>query len=260
MLTLLQLVDYLDFLRPGFRTEIRGASSLALSELEHVSEARLLPIHREFLLLMGEDAGPLTAGFVGADTRIEALLEHFRGGGWRPPAPFSLLARDDEGGPMDTFLRWQASMTEPEVVQFTIPGGQQAIVARGPDEPACMAPSLPAWLYRCGFVNFVGMRYANTVTADIHDTTQDTPTRLDALLRGRGFAPQVGSDTLTSAHWAREAAVLWIRNHSSDRIFLMAYADELALLDEIRHMISAQMSAQWYMVMPTLDEGELEVE
>jgi hypothetical protein len=260
MLTLTQLLDYLEFIRPGFRDEIRGASPLALRELEDASQAQLLPIHRELLLMMGEDMGPLTTGFVGADARIEVLLEHFRGGGWRPPARFSLLARDDEGGPMDTFLRWEKGMNEPEVVQFTIPGGQQAIVARGPEDFTRMAPSLPAWLYRCGFINFVGMRYANSVTADVHAPTQDIPARLDGLLRGRGFAPQHGGDSLTSAHWAQEAAVLWIRNHPSDEIILMIYADDLALIEDVRYMISTQVSARWGLVMPTQDEGELEVE
>ena len=49
----------------GFRDEIRGASPLALRELEDASQAQLLPIHRELLLMMGEDMGPLTTGFVG---------------------------------------------------------------------------------------------------------------------------------------------------------------------------------------------------
>jgi hypothetical protein len=257
MLTLPQIPDFLDFLRPGFRTAIRGASPEAIAELERLSGG-LLPIHHEFLLLMGEDMGGLAEGFVAADTRIEVLLEHFREGGWRPQPPFALFARDDQGGPMDAFLRWQQGMSEPELVKFTLPGEQQAIVPCGPDNPANMAPSLPAWLYRCGFINFVGGRHAQMLTAHLREPKPDDGARLDALLARRGLAQLPGGDALTGAHWAHEAAALWIRQHPADPTFVMLYSDDETLLEDLRQTISSGVSARWYMIMPTKDDDDLD--
>lgn len=130
MLTLPDLINYLESIHPGFRATIRGATPTVIAELERLAERRLPDIHREFLALMGGDLGGVCDGFVGGDFRAEALLDHFRENGWRPPEPFVLIGADIDDLPMDTFLRCAADLVEPEVVQFTVPGGER--VSTGP--------------------------------------------------------------------------------------------------------------------------------
>ncbi len=256
MLTLREVIDYLESVHPGLRARLRGASPAAIAELERVAERRLPDIQRELLALMGDELGGICDGFVGADMRVEPLIEHFRENGWIPPEPFVLLGVDDQGDPMDSFLRCAPELDEPEVVQFTIPGGQQALVPKGPDNYDNMAPSLPAWIYRCGFINFVGRSFAWTSSAEVIEAQHDHGARFDAVLQQRGLRREPGTDAMTGAYRAREAAVLWSRNSLDDPIFVSVYADEQHLFDDIFASLATVAALERYMVMPSKDDDE----
>jgi len=233
MLSIPQLLDYLETLEPGLRGRVAGASPERIAKLEHAAERRLPEVQRELLALMGEELGGICEGFVGADMRVGTLLDHFERSGWIPPAPFVLVGRDDAGTPMDSFLRCAPELAEPELVQFSLPGGPQALVPSGPDNYRLMAPSLPAWLYRCGFTNFVGLRCAWSTSAEVVEAEADHGPRFDALLVQRGLRREPGTDGLTGAYRAQGAAVLWSRNTVADPVFVAVYADEPALLDDL---------------------------
>jgi len=255
MLTLPELIEYLDSLQPGFRGRISGASPAAIAELERLAERRLPPIQREFLTLMGEDLGGLCAGFVGADMRVEALLEHFRENGWRPPEPFSLLGVDDDGLPIDSFLRCAPELAEPELVQFTVPGGQQALVPKGPDNFDRMAPSLPTWLYRCGFINFIGERFAWTASAEVIEAQHDHGARFDAVLQHRGLRREPGTDAMTGAYRAQEVAVLWSRNGFDDTTYFAVYSDDSgAVFEDVFQALEAVARLNRYGVGPVVTD------
>ena len=250
MLSLRALLDYLETLEPGLLARLRGATPVAIAELEQAAERRLPEVQRELLMLMGEDDGGICAGFVGADMRAATLLGHFADSGWIPPAPFVLLGLDDQGVPMSSFLRCAPELDPPEFVQFAIPGGAQALVASGPDNYRLMAPSLATWLYRCGVTNFIGGRYAWTTTAEVLDAQPDHGARFDALLVERGLRRELGSDALTGAYWAREAALVWSRNSLEEPIFAAIYADDRLLLDELAALLATVTALRRYMVQP----------
>ncbi|NVB41971.1 hypothetical protein G6O69_29355 [Pseudenhygromyxa sp. WMMC2535] len=246
MLTIAQLLESLESLEPGLCGRIRGASPELIARLERVAERRLPEVQRQLLERMGEDLGGICAGFVGADMRAASLVERFEARGWIPPAPFVLVGVDDAGAPMDSFLRCAPDLAEPELVQFAMPGGVQALVASGPDNYRVMAPSLPAWLFRCAFTNFVGGRYRWVATAEVFEAQPDHGARFDALLSARGFFRQHGSDHMTGALWTQEAAVLWTRNALDDPVFVAIYADEPARVDELAFTLAGVTAMRRY--------------
>jgi hypothetical protein len=253
MLSLSELIAYIESLRPGFGERIRGASPAAIAELERLAERRLPDIQRE-LLARTNGLGEICAGFVGADMRVEALLEHFRENGWRPPEPFVLLGVDEGGLPISSFLRCAPELTAPELVQFTIPGGERALVPSGPDNYDRMAPSLPAWLYRCAFINLVGATFQWKSSAQVIEAQRDHGARFDAIMLGRGLRREPGTDAMTGAYRAREAAVLWSRNGIDDPIFVSAYAnDPGATFDPMFRDLGAVAYLDRYMVSPVQD-------
>ena len=250
MLTISQLLDYLETLSPGLRGRIQGARPEQIAKLEGAAERRLPQVQHEFLAQMGEDDGGICAGFVGADMRAQTLLEHFADSGWIPPEPFVLVGRDDAGAPMDSFLRCAPELAEPEFVQFSVPGGAQALVPSGPDNYRVMAPSLPAWLYRCGFSNFVGKRYAWSTSAEVVQAHADHGAQFDGLLTGRGLRREPGADAMSGAYWAQEAAVLWTRNALEDPVFVAMFADEPVHFDDLAATLAGVTAMKRYANWP----------
>lgn len=232
MLSLDEIVRYFAAERPDWAAAIVPASAHDIARLEALADRPLAPVHRRYLELLGREPGTLLDTYVGADTRIERLIEHFETGGWRPQPPYSLFGRDAEGSPLDLFLCDQGEGS-PTLVAFGMPGGARNLRFDGPDRPTLHAPDLPSFVYRAGFDNLIGTRFAHFLRGRVVAPQLDDPARLDAALAQVGLRHEQGSDAWTSSHRAHEAAVQWLRNGAGQTLWIRAWADDIGLLERI---------------------------
>ncbi|NVB41072.1 hypothetical protein G6O69_24750 [Pseudenhygromyxa sp. WMMC2535] len=235
MLSLDAILQYFGGEDPEWLASVAPASAAEIGAIEARAERTLPPIYRRYLELLGREPGVLFDEYLGADPRVDRILTHYDAGGWRPPPPYTLFARDPEGQPIDLFLRDRdrdgaADQAEPYLVSFAMPGGPRNMRDDGPDRPILLAPELRTFVFRAGFDNLIGSRYSTLIRARIPEGVGERWAALDEAVDKMGMRHEHGSDAWTSSHRAHEAAIQWLRNGPDEPVLIRAWSDDEGLL------------------------------